>query len=182
MNTTEKKEFLQKLIQEDDASLAITLQNYRENADFEVLPNVLELLASPRSEDIKKYITDLCSQIRSQEVAFIVFDFMMQTSLPNVKKAMLTALWQTGLDFSDKIHSIVSIIKESNDFETMLEAFTLLENCTDKVSKATATTLRDDLLTFLPSVDADLKPLYTAAIENLGNKQDNINPFNITTD
>ena len=31
MNTTEKKEFLKKLIQEDDAALAITLQNFREN-------------------------------------------------------------------------------------------------------------------------------------------------------
>jgi hypothetical protein len=182
MNTTEKKEFLKKLIQEDDAALAITLQNFRENADFEVLPNVLELLASPRSQDIKDYITNLCSQIRSQDAAFIVFDFMMQTSLPDVKKNMLAALWQTGLDFSDKIHSIVSIIKECNDFETMLEAFTLLENCTDKVNTATAAALRDDMVLNLPSIASHLKPLYTAAIENLGNKKVIPNAFNITTD
>ncbi|MCQ2252297.1 MAG: hypothetical protein MJZ61_02475 [Bacteroidales bacterium] len=143
MNTAEKTLLLKKLANEDDSELASTLHYFRENGDIELLPNVLELLSSNRSQDIKDNVLQLCADIKNPEAADMAFAFMMATQNAEVKKSVITALWQTGNNFSHKAGEIVDIIIDSPDFETAFEALTLLENCAVEIEKEPAGNLHN---------------------------------------
>lgn len=143
MNSAEKKLFLQKLENETDDQIQSTLHYYRENGDIELLPNVLELLASDRSDMVKETIIELCGDIKTQEAANIAFDYMAQTKNANIRKALLSSLWQAGIDISDRAEKIVEIMLACTDFETTFDAFTLLENCAIEISQETASKLHD---------------------------------------
>ncbi len=167
MNKAEKQLFIKKLGTDSDDELAKTIHYYRGDADLELLPPILELLTSDRSETAKGVIIDLCSDIREQQAADIVFGYMAQTPDNGIKRRLMSSLWQTGLDFSHKAPQIVELICSSGDFETVFEAFTLLENSTDNLSPALASELHDTVSAAEPAATEEVRPLYAATKEQL---------------
>jgi hypothetical protein len=145
MNTAEKQLFVKKLGTDSDEELAKTLNYYRSNADLDMLPHILELLASDRSDAAKDCILQLCNDVRDIDAANIVFDFMAQTRDVVIKRKLMQALWSTGVDFSHKAEHIVGIITSTDDFEMAFEALSLLENSTESLSPTLASSLHDTI-------------------------------------
>lgn len=162
MNNAEKQLFIKKLGSDSDEELAKTLHYYRENSDLDLLPNILELLSTDRSDAAKDCILQLCNDIRDREAADIVFGYMAQTRNAAIKRKLMQTLWITGVDFSHKAEDIVGLLTSAGDFETAFEALSLLENSTDNISPALSNTLYDRIAA-APTAPEMLKSLHDAA-------------------
>lgn len=167
MITAEKNLFLQKLANDTDTQLVSTLHFFRSNGDTSLLPNVLELLASDRSDEIKDEILTLVSDIKTQDAAFVAFDFMVNTQNMEIKKLMLNALWQSGADFSEKAEDIVNLMLCFNEFEPAFDTFTLLENCAENIAKDTAKALADKVEAAEKLASPELSGIYVSMKNHL---------------
>jgi|GEM_PF-3094456 len=167
MENAEKKLFLQKLANEDDNQLVSTLHYFRENGDVSLLPQVLELLTSDRSDDLKNSILELVADIKTQDAAMMAFDFMYHTQNMQIKKAMIATLWQSGQNFSDKAEDIVDLMLLFNEFEPAFDSYTLLENCAENIPQEIASKLFDKIKNAESFADDSLKGIYESAKAHL---------------
>ena len=138
MNNAEKKLFLSKLKTETDEQLLKTLDFFRNNGDNDVLPDVLNLLKSERSQTITDCVLSLVSDLKNQSASDIVFDYMCQTNNKDTKKQLITALWQSQADFSHRSDDFVKLIINTDDFETSFEILTLFTNNANEIEANTA--------------------------------------------
>jgi hypothetical protein len=167
MNNAEKQLFVKKLDSDSDDELAKTLHYYRSDADLELLPRILGLLVSDRSDAVKDCVVTLCGDIRDIDAANVVFDFMAQTHLPGMRCRLMQSLCLTGLDFAHNAERIVGILISTDDFEMAFEALSLLENCTESLSESVADTLHDAVSAAEMSAPESVRSLYKAAREYL---------------
>ncbi len=138
MNNAEKKLFLAKLKTETDEQLLKTLDFFRNNGDNDVLPDVLNLLESGRSQTITDNVLSLVSDLKNQSASDVVFDYMCQINNKVIKKQLITALWQSQADFSHKSDDLIKLIINTDDFDTSFEILTLLENNANNIQANTA--------------------------------------------
>ena len=167
MNSQERKLFLQKLQNDSDSQLPGLLHYYRENGDAVLLPNVLELLVSNRSQEVKSVIYDIISSLKTSETAFMAFDFMSKVQDPGIKKSIISSLWLSGMDFTEKAEEIVNMLLSFSDFEIVFDILTLLENCTSNLDNKTASMLFDRVLDKKKTAQEHLLGIYQAAEEYL---------------
>lgn len=167
MNSQERKLFLQKLQNDSDSQLPGLLHYYRENGDAVLLPNVLELLVSNRSQEVKSVIYDIISSLKTSETAFMAFDFMSKVQDPGIKKSIISSLWLSGMDFTEKAEEIVNMLLSFSDFEIVFDILTLLENCTSNLDNKTASMLFDRVLEKKKTAQEHLLGIYQVAEEYL---------------
>lgn len=169
MNNAEKKLFLSKLKTETDEQLLKTLDFFRNNGDTEVLPDVLRLLESERSQIITDCVLSLVGDLKNQTASDIAFDYMSQTNNHAAQKQMITALWQSEADFSHKADEITRIFTQSDDFETAFEILTLLENNACNINKDTAENLLSTISEHSKIAKSEFQGIYDAAKQHLYN-------------
>ncbi len=141
MNTAEKKLFLTKLNTESDQDLLKTIAYYRKNSDLDLLPSILDLLASNRGQEIKDAIAQMCLDIRTADTAITVMDYIGQTPHTQVRRQLMSIIWQTGQDLSLRAGQIVKILLQEDDFQAAFDCLTVLENCTETITPDTASSL-----------------------------------------
>ena len=177
MNNAEKKLFLSKLKTENDEQLLKTLDFFRNNGDTDVLPDVLQLLESDRSQSIFDCVLTLVGDLKNKDASDIAFDYMCQTSNAFAQRQMITALWQSEADFSHKANDIAKIFIEADDFETAFEILTLFENNACNINKETAEKLLSLISEHSKSAKTEFQGIYDAAKQHLintisGNNED----------
>lgn len=91
------------------------------------LPMLFELLASQPEADVEKEIEQLLSTVKSKESVPFFVEALENEKFKSIQKALLTACWQNGLDFSNYLPVFVEIVI-TETWETAFEAFTVIEN------------------------------------------------------
>ncbi|MBO7142288.1 MAG: hypothetical protein J6V76_04180 [Bacteroidales bacterium] len=169
MNNAEKKLFLSKLKTENDEQLLKTLDFFRNNGDTEVLPDVLRLLESDRSENVIETVLTLVGDLKNHAASDIAFDYMRQTGNADARRKMITALWQSDADFSHRADEIAGLILDSDDFETAFEVLTLFENNACNIQKEKAATLIQLFEQKAEGAGAGFEGIFNAAKQHLIN-------------
>jgi len=141
MTSAEKKLFIKKIETESDQQLISTLGYYRKNSDPELMPHILGILESTRSQEIKDSVLELCMDIKSADTAIEVFDYMQQTNHAPTRNLLLNTLWQINQDLSIRASQLVDIMLKTSDFEPAFDCLTILENCCDNVPQDVAESL-----------------------------------------
>ncbi len=162
MNTAEKKLFLTKLNTECDQDLLKTLAYYRKNSDLDLLPSILDLLGSSRGQEIKDAVAELCLDIRTADTAITVMDYISETPNTEIRRQLMSIIWQTGQDLSLRAHQIVKILLQEDDFQAAFDCFTVLENCTESITPETASSL----LEMVRAANGENNPATSALIES----------------
>jgi hypothetical protein len=109
------------------------LNQFRELGKAEFLEEVINLLIVSKDEEIRELIMNLLFEIKDQGAVPVLVNAINNKSLKGVKKTLLLACWQSGLDFSEYLPVFTEIVRTS-DIETGLEAFSVAENFTEKSS------------------------------------------------
>jgi hypothetical protein len=116
------------------------------------LIHLIDLLNYTNDPEIKSHASSLLFDIKNQHAANILVDCIKNKGYNSIKRILLSACWQSGLDFSGHLVFFTELVRDT-DFENAFEAFTVVENCSD---------------------NAELSDLETAIIETkkyLGNNQ-----------
>lgn len=114
------------------------LIDLKEHGELFYLNSLLNMLVSNRSESLKKGLVEFISDIKLQAAVPMIANFVDAHKLSQNIIPLLTASWQSRLDFSDHLLPFFQILIDS-DYKSAFEAFTVIENNIDGLSTDTLT-------------------------------------------
>jgi HEAT repeat protein len=109
------------------------IQQFSDSGKAEFLEEVISLLINTKDVEIRELIMKLLFEIKDQSAVPVLVNAINDNSFKCIKKTLLLACWQSGLDFSEYLPVFTEIIRTS-DIETGLEAFSVAENFTENSS------------------------------------------------
>ena len=88
---------------------------------------LFDLLISNPEKEITGEINKLLSTVKDAETRESFIEAITNKKYKSVRKLILTACWQNGLDFSNYLPVFVDVII-NDDWENAFEAFTIIDN------------------------------------------------------
>ncbi|WP_372754391.1 hypothetical protein [Labilibaculum sp.] len=124
---------------------------------------LLDVMLSKSETEIQSAIHNFLADLKNQESAQIIIDAIQNQKYVSIRKHLISTCWESSISFSNHISTFVDVLIES-DFETSFEAFTVIENLTDKISEESKPIEMAKLKDAIPSVTADKKGMLHEAI------------------
>ncbi len=103
------------------------LKVIKERGNKLYLPILFDLMASNPEYEIKNEIIRILGTIKKVDTIPLFIEALQTKRYKPIRKTLLTACWQNGLDFRRYLPLFVELIIEE-DWETGFEAFTVIEN------------------------------------------------------
>jgi hypothetical protein len=91
------------------------------------LPMIFDLLNSSPEPEIGTEIKNLLGTVKDKESVNSFLRAIEDDKYKHIRKELLTACWQNGLDFSTFLPVFIDLIIHE-DWETAFEAFTVIDN------------------------------------------------------
>jgi hypothetical protein len=159
---TQKKkpdpEILKDLWSADDLLVLKTLRKLRTAGNSTYIPDLLSLLSRTRNEVIEKELIRFLADVKEQGVVPLVVEGLKKPALKAARAGILSAIWQSGLDYSSYMHFFIQLFLEG-DYPVALESFTIIEQSIEHLSDQEIDKGRKNLLDSLDRVSEDKKPL-----------------------
>ena len=150
---------LLKRLWSDDTQQALTaLRELRMVGHCDYLPELLKLLNESGKEEIRSELAQFLCDIRDKGCIPYIIDSLNDDKFQHVKNIIVSACWQSRLNYSDHIDTFIQIfIKE--DYLTALEAFTVIEESILDIPEAKIEEYRNRLISSIEDIDTEKKPL-----------------------
>lgn len=137
-----KKEFefaqnLKKLPDEQIISLMVGL---RESGKIYVLRPLLDEYFSRDSSKLKEAIIEFITDIKDHHIVPILVDSIRNHYQNTSIAGLISACWQSRLDFSKDISLFIEILC-NKEYQTALEAFTVIENSLENLDSSNRTSI-----------------------------------------
>lgn len=91
------------------------------------IPLLFDLLNSKPEHEIEVEITKLLGTVKDKESVNTFMRAIENDNYKSIRKTILTACWQNGLDFSTFLPVFIDLIV-NEDWEIAFEAFTIIDN------------------------------------------------------
>jgi hypothetical protein len=158
------KELVNKLNSGNSNLIFEALKEIRENGTISIIPHLFDLINENTSDIIKKDIIRLICDIKEQNAASLLIDAIATRKFGEDTSDVIAIFWQSRLDFSNYLPVFIRIfIKE--DYQTSLEAFTVVENSMGNMSVEVQQECMDILKKGEGSITLLKKPLYEELIK-----------------
>ena len=120
-------ELKSKLFSSDTKVVLSALNSLKDKGNKDYLPLLFELLLSKPEDEVQKEIVKLLGTIKDKETIPSFVEALEDSRFSAIRKEILTACWQNGLDFSEHMRVFVTLVIEG-EWEVSFEAFTVIEN------------------------------------------------------
>ncbi len=107
-------------------SIMDTLREVREESNIAIIPELFDLLLDQEDEEIIQEVSSLLNDLKIQEAAPILAEALENPAYEPITQILAAACWQNGLSYGKYAGTFTSLAI-SADFETAIEAFTVLE-------------------------------------------------------
>lgn len=104
-----------------------TLQELRSTGSPAYIPVLAEMLLAGKGEEIRDGILSLMGELKEKESAQVLVETIQNDHFLPVRKELITACWQNGLDYSPWLSQFVDWVIQ-HEMEIAFEAFTVIEN------------------------------------------------------
>jgi hypothetical protein len=151
-------QMLKDLWSADDLTVLKTIQRLRSDGNLTYMPDLLNLLERTSSEIIEKELIRFLADIKQKAVVPLVVEGLRETGLERARAGILSAIWQSGLDYSAYLDLFIQLFLEG-DYMVALESFTVIEQSVEHLSDEMIAEERKNLLDGLKNVSEDKKPL-----------------------
>lgn len=132
-----------------------------------ILPLVLDLLTRPNEEEeIIQDVIQLLCDLKEQSCAPVIIDYIRTRNMGDHLAGVLSACWQSRLDFSDYLPVFVDCFIKGN-YRESLEAFTVIEEMLWKTKPEIAIESILELEKNQKQIDKEKMPLYRELIKVL---------------
>ena len=142
----------------DDNLVLKTLRKLNKAGNLTYVPELLKLLSQTRNELIEKELIRFLADIKKQGVIPLVVAGLKKPGLKNAHAGILSAIWQSGLDYSKHMDLFIQLFLEG-DYLVALESFTVIEQSIEHLSDQEIEEKRYNLLNGMDRVSEDKKPL-----------------------
>jgi hypothetical protein len=151
-------QILKDLWSADDLVVLKTLRKLRSAGNLTYVPDLLSLLSQTRKELIEKELIIFLADIKVQGVVPIFVKGLKEPGLKAARAGLLSAIWQSGLDYSKYLHLFIQLFLEG-DYLVALESFTVIEQSIEHLSDPEIKEERKHLLNGMTRVSEDKMPL-----------------------
>ncbi len=103
------------------------LDEIKTKGNVAYLPLLFNLLNSNPDNQVEKEILNILGSLKIQEAAPVMAEALETKEYKSLRKKLLTACWQNGLDYNSYLPVFIDIIIKE-EWETGFEAFTVIEN------------------------------------------------------
>jgi len=117
----------QKLFSAKTETVISALQTIKEKGNKAYVPLLFELLNTQPEREVEQEISTLLSTIKDKDTVNTFMRALENDKYKPIRKAILTACWQNGLDFSTFMPVFIDMIIDE-DWEIAFEAFTIVDN------------------------------------------------------
>lgn len=107
--------------------LKTELASIRKSGSLKQFSRIVEILAENQHNAIAKDASVLLADIKKPEVVDLMIAEIKNHKNREIKRQLVQACWESGLDYSIHLTDFANIFIEA-DYETAIEAFTLIEN------------------------------------------------------
>ncbi len=103
------------------------LKQVKSNGNRLYIPILFDLLVSTPEQEIEQEITDILGTIKDKQSVNSFMRGIEDEKYKPIRKTILAACWQNGLDFSTFLPIFIDLII-NEDWEVAFEAFTVIDN------------------------------------------------------
>lgn len=143
-----------------------TLKELRAKGNVSILPELFQLMLVQEDEQILGELTAFLNDLKDKEAAEILVTAIANPEYEKIQRTLVAACWQNGLSYG-KFLGIFAEVLISADYETAIEAFTVLEEAVGEVDQPARDKLYTRLLSRVDEVDELKKPLLTELIRTI---------------
>lgn len=115
------------LSSKEEKKVFTALKQLRKHGKKEAIQPLINLLATTDNENIKTDITSLLFDLKDQAVVEEIISIIDSNAYPNINATLISIFWQSSLDSSEHINSIVKQAI-SGDYLTGIEVLSVLDN------------------------------------------------------
>jgi hypothetical protein len=128
MNTEKIDEQLKKSLFSAKTDVVISaIEKVKEKGNKLYIPVLFDLLNSSPEIEIETEIKNLLGTIKDKNTVNSFMRAIEDDKYKGIRKTILTACWQNGLDFSTFLPVFIDLVIHE-DWETAFEAFTVIDN------------------------------------------------------
>lgn len=127
MNVKIDSNIQQKLFSAKTETVISALQSIKEKGNKAYVPLLFDLLSTQPEKEIEQEVLALLSTVKDKETVNTFMRALENDKYKPIRKTILTACWQNGLDFSTFLPVFIDMII-AEDWEIAFEAFTIVDN------------------------------------------------------
>lgn len=153
-----KAEQFQKSIEasSDEAIIGLLTELRVTGEDF-MLPTILNLLFSSRSEKLKNEVVNFLVDLKNKSSIDTIIEAIRQNKRSKDIHLLVSVCWQSRLDFTPHFDIFIDILEHGN-YQACLEAFTVIENMTENLRGEQLNELKAKIRT-VKAKNPETKPL-----------------------
>ncbi len=161
-----KEEQFQKTIEaSSDEAIIGLLTELRETGEDYMLPTILSLLFSTRSEKLKNEVVNFLVDLKNKSSIDTIVEAIRQNKRSKDIHLLVSVCWQSRLDFTPYVDTFIDIMEHGN-YQACLEAFTVIENMTENLSGEQLNELKAKIKS-VKGDNAETKPLIEELVKLL---------------
>ncbi|BAX78562.1 hypothetical protein [Labilibaculum antarcticum] len=147
----------------DDKVVLDSINQLRKDGKSEDITLLLDLMISNSGREIQSTIHSFLADLKNQDTDKIIIKAIGDDKYIAIRKILIAICWEASIDFSKYISTFVDLVIES-DFEISFEAFTVIENLTEKISEEVKPTEMAKLKDAISGASPEKKGLIHEAI------------------
>lgn len=151
------------LSSKDNKVVLDSISQLRQEGQIQDLTILFDLLISDAHPNIKESIYKFLWDVKDQNTDKVIIDAILNDKYSSIQKNLVEVCWEASIDFSKFLSTFVDLLIQSN-FETSFEAFTVIENITEKISDEMKPEQMAKLKDAIPNASAEKKGIIHEAI------------------
>lgn len=116
-----------RLRSDNESILLQAISDLHETGSPQYLPVLAEILLDTEFEQARKSILKLLGELKDKDAAAVMISLISDKAFLSIRRELLAACWQNGLDYSPWLPQLVGWVIDS-ELEVAFEAFTIIEN------------------------------------------------------
>ncbi len=125
----------QKLQSNNNTQILEAIKKIRNHGDVSLIPFLLNVYVTNSDSIVQKSVAECLYDIKSPLAAPVFIEALSNKAFTDAQNVILQAIWQSGIDYSKYADSFIHILINS-DFETAIEAFSVIDSCAETIDVA----------------------------------------------
>lgn len=169
-NTKEEKKFVAEtataLSSDKEEKVIAKLNELKSKGKPSILPLILNLLNSSKSEKVKQEVILIISNLKDQNCVPHIIKYIQQNQNHTMISEVIAACWQSRLIYSKHLNTFVRCFVSGN-YQVALESFTVIEEMLWQSDSKSISECREILIGEIENIDSEKLPLYNELIKVL---------------
>ena len=169
-NTEEEKKFIAEtataLASDREEKVIAKLNELKLKGKPSILPLILDLLNSSKSEKVKQEVIFLISNLKDQNCVPYIIKYIQQNQGHTMISQVIAACWQSRLIYSKYLNTFIRCFV-SGDYQVALESFTVIEEMLWQSDSKSISECKKILVSEIENINSEKMPLYNELIKVL---------------